>query len=80
MIKERVRITNALHALAIENREEINLARAAAMEIHAETLLSAVCQIYNELHDASRNAGIIKIRIPSKGRIRPTRENGEVIR
>lgn len=77
--RERRRITNALVALQIENREEIDLPRAAAMEIHAEHLLSAICQIYNDLFDASRNAGVVKIRIPSANRIKLTREKGEPI-
>ena len=76
MSQERLRIDAALTALQIENREEIDLPRAAAMEIHAERLLSAICRIYNDLFDASRNAGVVKIRIPSANRIRPTREKG----
>jgi len=77
--RERRRISKALGALQVENREEIDLPRAAAMEIHAERLLSAICRIYNDLFDASRNAGVMRIRIPSKNRIRPTREKGEPI-
>jgi hypothetical protein len=76
MTRERRRISNALIALQIENREEIDLPRAAAMEIHAERLLSAICQIYNDLYDAGRNKGVLRIRIPSANRTRPTREKG----
>jgi hypothetical protein len=77
--RERRRISKALVALQIEDREEIDLPRAAAMEIHAERLLSAICSIYNDLYDASRNAGVMTIRIPSKNRVKPTREKGEPI-
>jgi hypothetical protein len=77
--RERRRITNALVALQVENREEIDLPRAAAMEIHAERLLSAICRIYNDLYDAGRNAGVMAIRIPPRNRVRPTREKGEPI-
>jgi len=74
--RARRRINAALDALQIENREEIDLPRAAAMEIHAERLLSAICRIYNDLYDAGRNAGVLRIRIPSANRTRPTREKG----
>lgn len=79
--RERRRINNALEALCTDalNKAQIDLPRAAAMEIHAERLLSAICRIYNDLYDAGRNAGVLRIRIPSANRTRPTREKGEPV-
>lgn len=65
----RVRILNALESLNKKSDSSYMLADLAEMATEAELLLSAICLIYNELHNASRKAGLINIRIDRQGRI-----------